>query len=272
MAALHSPSNPRMQEVGSALYAALIRPVEQFLSGATSVIVVPTQPLVPLHTLRRSSGRSATKYFIQDRSVSYLPVVSSLRSQEFMAPTSTDVVALGHRGTTEWDVEYELRDIRAFHKDARFYFEQEATITSLRKERGTLLHLAVEFQYDPRWPGNSIALFSDGLTRETVTGVQWGKFLSFPVFSAVVVSDLSRHSGIPPSKPLIFLMTGSKSVIMTAYPAHRKTKKYFGEIFYTSLGEGRPAGESYRNALLAMINNKEYSSPHVWGPFFLWGR
>jgi CHAT domain-containing protein len=59
---------------------------------------------------------------------------------------------------------------------------------------------------------------------------------------------------------------------MTTYQAHRKTKKLFGELFYTSLTAGRSSAESYRSALVGMIESPEFSAPHFWAPFFLWGK
>jgi tetratricopeptide (TPR) repeat protein len=262
----------RNNELGAALYSALIRPVESFLSGTKELVIVPPEKVVPFHALRRSGGGASGRYLIQRYPVRYIPSAASLRVREDAVMVAPDIVGVGHAGTTSWDVEYELRDIRAFHKDARLYFGKEATVMAVKREHGTVLHLAAEFRYDRRWPGNSVVLFSDGQTGETTTPIQWGRILSFPRFPTIVVSDLGEHDGIPLVKPSVLLMTGSQSVVLTSYPAHRKTKKYFGEVFYTSLTGGRSAGESYRSTIIGMIDNPEYAAPHIWAPFFLWGK
>jgi CHAT domain-containing protein len=59
---------------------------------------------------------------------------------------------------------------------------------------------------------------------------------------------------------------------MDGYPPQRKTKKYFGEVFYTALLSGMPAVEAFHRAQLDMIKNKDYRSMRVWGAFFLWGK
>jgi CHAT domain-containing protein len=187
------------------------------------------------------------------------------------APARADIVALGHQGTTQWDVEYELRDIRAFDKDARLYFQKQATLATLQREHGTILHLAAEFSFDPDVPRNSVFLLSDG-QGSTPQRFQWGLLLSLPVFPTVVLSDLGLHESAPIAHAELFLIGGSKSVVTTLYSAQRRTKKYFGELFYTAVLGGSSTEDSYRSALLGMITTPEYSAPSVWAPFVLWGK
>jgi len=261
----------RMSGLSASLYSAVLRPVESQIAGAEKIILIPPDSLVPFHALRKS-GRAGS-YLIQSHQVTYLPSALAL----LLPPTGGDdggieIVAMGHPGSTDWDVEYELRDIRAFYKDARFYFGKQATFSTLQKERGTLLHLAAEFHFDSRSPGNSDVVFSDGQSSATTRTIQWGKLLSVPRFTTVIVSDLSREEGIPLTKPALFLLSGDESVVLSLYTPRRKTKKYFGELFYTSLIEGRSTQESYRKAILGMIGNADYAAPYVWAPFFLWGK
>ncbi len=262
-----------LQGIASQLYAVFIRPVENTLDGATNVLVQPDEEIVgvPFHALRKGGSRAS--YCIEQFGVGYLPTVAMLKFRSTTPVLSHDIVALGLPGLTSWDVEYELRDIRAFYKDARLYFGRQASLPTLRREHGDVLHLAVDLRFSAGAPGNANVLLSDGATPGTIREVLWGDFLATPAFQTVIVSNLRADStqldGLLPS---IFLLNGSSSVILTMYPTSRKAKKLFGEIFYTTLLAGKSSEEGYRQAMLEMIKNKDYASPSNWAPFLRWGK
>jgi hypothetical protein len=192
---------------------------------------------------------------------------------QYLNPASQsviDIAGVGHPGLTSWDVEYELRDIRAFHKDARLFFGKDASLATLQKEKAGTLSLAAEFHFDEQRTGNAFLRLSDG-TPSGSTEVPWGKLLSVSRFPTVLLSDLGQYRGIPPVKPLFFLATGSETVILTSSPARRKTKKYFGEFFYTALTGGSRSDDAYRQAVLGMIANPEMNAVEIWAPFYRWG-
>ena len=65
---------------------------------------------------------------------------------------------------------------------------------------------------------------------------------------------------------------GSGSVMLSSSIPARKAKKFFGEVFYTSLLAGKSIPASFRKAQIDMVRTPEYSSPYVWGGFVLWGK
>jgi CHAT domain-containing protein len=174
---------------------------------------------------------------------------------------------------TSWDVEYELRDIRAFFKEARLFFGPQATLATLQREHGDVTHLAVEVQYNEATPWTASMILSDGKSLTSRATVLLGECTAFPASPAVIVSNLSAgqasaHTVLAP----LLLANGSGLVIMNAYTPSRKAKKVFGEAFYTSLLGGTNARSALRKAQGEMIRNPEFSSPLVWGTFFLWGQ
>jgi CHAT domain-containing protein len=261
----------RIDDLSASLYDALVRPVRGTIAEAERIVIVPPDPLIPFHALR-VSRRKSERYLIQRSTVLYLPSAAFLLLPSSQPAQRLGIVGFGHAGTTQWDVEYELRDIRAFAKDARLFFGTEAVLAKLQNERASIFHLAVEFHYDGRAQGNSYLLLSDGISQSTTKSYSWGVLASLPTVEGLILSDLGVHTGIPPAKPSLLLMRGTRATVMTAYPAHRKTKKYFGELFYTSYLTGNAPQESYRMALVGMIENAEYEAPYIWAPFFLWGR
>jgi tetratricopeptide (TPR) repeat protein/CHAT domain-containing protein len=275
----------RIQELSSLLYSSFIRPIEGDIAGASRVEVVlqPEFTGFPVHALRRGAVKG-NPYVAEQTLVSYIPSAFSLTVRPPPAPPrhsdqrnaeipQKDIVAIGHQGTTDWDAEYELRDIRAFFKDARLYFGQEATIHSLRSESGDLLHIALEFRYDEQNPENSYVILSDGKAFNSTTIVRWGEFYSVPPFPTVVISDLANDRATArPFVESIFLANGSTTVISQMYVPTRKAKKYFGEVLYTTLLAGENSETAFRQMQLQMIVNPEYAPVYLWAPFALWGR
>ena len=268
----------RIEELSSTLYGIFVRPIERDIAGATKLIVIPQEErsLLPMHALRASSGRTRTRtpYLVEQYAVSYLPSATGLLYKgKGTRSANYDIVAMGHPGETSWDVEYELRDIRAFYKDARLYFDQQATIAGLQNEHGDILHLAAEVRYNNLTPANSALVLSDGKSVSTTKQILLGELFSLPSFPTVILSNLGNpFFGGEQHISQILLTNGSSAIITNTYPPARKTKKFFGEIFYTALLGGATPAAAFRQTQLEMIKNREYSSPHLWAPFELWGR
>ncbi len=264
----------RVRELNASLYEAFIQPIESAIAGLPDLLVVlPGEAAgLPLHALSRPLQRSGG-FVAEQHAVSYLSSASALLLPRTGGVQVKDVVALGCPGGTSWDVEYELRDIRAFYKDVRLYFGQQASLATLQKEDEDLLHIAVQFQFNDPRPGNSSIVLSDGESAESTKKIPLGELLSLPRVPAVVVSDLDDHRlGIRPSEPYLFLANGTQEVVFTSTVPSRKAKKIFGEILYTALLAGADVRTAYRKAQLEMIGTGEFAAPHAWAPFFLWER
>ena len=262
----------RLKELNAPLYDAFLRPIEGAIAGSSDLnfILPPEVTGLPLHALARPLQRA---FLAEEHGVSYLPSASALLLPRLRTGAVNDVVGLGCPGGTSWDVEYELRDIRAFYKQVRLYFEQEATLSTLQKENEDLLHLALRIRFNDARPGNSCLVLSDGESAETMKRVPLGEMLSLPPVPAVVISDLDeRRQGIRPAEPYLFMANGTQEVIFTSTVPSRKAKKFFGEIFYTALLAGSDVRGAYRKAQLEMIRTADYAAPFTWAPFFLWGR
>ena len=264
----------RLRELNAPLYEAFIRPIEGAIAAATDLnVVLPREvAALPLHALSRGIGPGGG-FVAEKHAVSYLPSASSLLLPRIRTGAVRVVVGVGCPGGTSWDVEYELRDIRAFYKDVRLYFDQQASLATLQKESEDLLHLAARFHFNDPRPGNSYFVLSDGESVGSLKHIPLGQLLSLPGVPAVVVSDLDEHRmGIRPAEPYLFLANGTQEIVFTSTVPARKAKKFFGEIFYTTLLTGADVRTAYRKTQLEMIRTADYASPFTWAPFFLWGR
>jgi len=267
-------SDSRTQEVLRQLYEAFVRPIEGDIAAAARLQIVLPQELasVPVHALRRNT-LPGTPYVAELKTVSYLPGAHWIRAQEQDSAAVKDVAGLGFAGTTAWDVEYELRDIRAFFKEARLAFGQQATLEHLQQEKADVLHLALGIRYADQAPWNAALVLSDGKSPATRTLVPLGELLTMHAVPTVVFSVLTPDQPLTPAlvAPL-FLSNGSRFLIATAYTPSRKLKKFFGESLYTALAAGATPEQAFRKAQRDMIRSLEFSSPFVWSTYTLWGR
>jgi tetratricopeptide (TPR) repeat protein/CHAT domain-containing protein len=263
----------RARELSGLLNGIFVRPVENDIAGVSRLyaILPDNMPLIPLQALRKNSTQGT--YLAERMLVNYLPAADVLGLHAAPPAVVREVIALGHPGKSDWDVEYELRDIRAFYKEARLYFGPQATLATLQRERADLLHIAAEFRWDNRSPGNSCIVLPDSRSPEMVRSILQEELLGVPAFPAVVVSNLAPgYAAIHPAEPYVFLANGGRMVVMDGYPPMRKTKKYFGEVFYTALLSGMLPCDAFHQAQINMIRNPDYRSMHTWGAFFLWGQ
>ena len=264
----------RTQEVLRQLYEAFVRPVEGDIASAARLHIVLPEDLaaLPLHALRRNAI-PGTPYLAELKTVSYLPGAQWIPVQRGDSAAVKDVAGLGFAGTTAWDVEYELRDIRAFYKEARLAFGQQATLERLRQEKADVLHLALGLRYADQAPWNAALILSDGKSDATRELVPLGDLLSLRAIPAVVFSGLTAgHPETPALLAPLFLSNGSRLVVATTYTPSRKLKKFFGEAFYTALSAGATAEQAFRKAQQDMIRSPEFSSPLVWSSYSLWGK
>ena len=269
-----APMDARLKELAPQLYEAFMQPIDGAIAGIAELDVVLPRDVaqLPLHTLFRGARRTGG-YVAEQHQVCYVPSAGSLLLQRKPPAAVQTVVGLGCPGGTDWDVEYELRDIRAFYKEVRLYFEAQASLGTLQRENEDLLHLAVRIRFNDQRPGNSYAVLADSESPEILRHVMLGDLLSIATPRSVVVSDLDgARLGVRPAEPWLFFAGGAQDVVFTSWVPTRKGKKYFGELFYTALLAGADVPGAFRKAELGMINAGEYSSPAIWGAFTLWER
>jgi tetratricopeptide (TPR) repeat protein len=264
----------RTRELTASLFGDCIRPIEARIAGTTKLVAVFAEglPVVPLHLLRRG-GLPGNPFVAESHLVTYLPLLQALFLNTLPLAPVADVIGVGYSGSTDWDVEYELRDIRAFYKDARMFFNQQACLTTLQTEKADLLHLAAEFHYDAEAIGNSWVRLSDGKSATGSRRVPLGELCTINPFATVIVSDLaSDRLTMMPAEPYLYLANRTATLITNGYTPWRKTKKVFDEAFYTALLQGGTTPGAFWRAQLEMMKNPDTSIPASWGVYFLWGK
>jgi len=261
-------SGSRRNELSTVLANQLIDPVRSLLDS--SVYIVPPTDFgwLPFHTLLTGS-----EPLIDRVNVCYLPTALVLLFPRQQPVYVSDIVGIGHPGKTTWDVEYELKDIRGFYDKARMLFTSSATLDRLDSLRYQLIHVAAEFHLNTRIPDRSVAVLSDGQTPFGLQEAPLGEMLKIPTPQTLVFSNITPTPGeLSRYMPLAYLADGVSTVITTMWQGERKGKKYFGEVFYTSIQIGTPAPIAYRDAMRALTRRPEFQSPDHWGLYYCFGR
>lgn len=259
-----------VQALTRTLYEALLLPVEPLLKPGTRLFVLfpeGMQPF-PLHALRRAPV-PGSPYLIERFPVQYL---THLRFPSASTPFVPAVVTCaGVAGTSLWDVEYELRDVRFFFKDARMLFHKDATLDSLRAVRSDVLHFALQMALGVRSPLAGRFSLSDGESREGTRAYPLTTLTTFPSARIVVMSSLT--SGLPAFDPLVpFALgaNGSGTIVMNVFLPTRGAKKAFGEMFYTALLQGMVPEAAVQKAQVEMIRGKQFATPAAWAAYMAW--
>jgi CHAT domain-containing protein len=259
----------RVADLASRLYQILVKPIDNVgLKVSRLLVVMPAGfPFVPVHAMRQ--GPRSGEYAIQKYSLRYLPFSEAILSKSSRLNRYPVVVGFGNQGRTSRDVEYEVRDAKAFYKDAKLYFNKDATLYRMHEVSGDILHAAFELVYRPQHTGNSFFLLNEGAGYFSLRYHRFGELFSVHPFSTVLLSNLNDAE---PNivVPTIFRMNGCEDVVLNGYTASRKAKKAFNAFFYTNLIAGASTEDAYRRALLEMIGGEEFALPNHWACFFLW--
>lgn len=260
----------RINELSSVLHTLLIAPILSDIRNAQKLYVVLPEEFewLPVHTLRGEGGALGERV-----NVSYLPTASALLFQQHQERWAKKIVGVGHPGTTGWDVEYELKDIRSFFDGVGLLFDTAATLNHLVDSTYDVLHIAAEFYLDRAVPEKSHAVLADEARPVGLRNVQLGEMLKIPAPQTLVFSNISATpGGLSRYAPLAFLANGTRTVIASMWQGDRRAKKAFGEGLYTNLFGAVPAGEAYYRAIVGMAKRDEMSHVQRWGMYYQFGK
>jgi CHAT domain-containing protein len=252
------------------IYNMFIGPVEQYLTDTRRItFILPIDiPDIPLHALRERTGRR--QYLAERFRITYLP--SSVVLQFRMIPPRQigEVVVMGNPDGNDWDLDYELRDIRGLYRDARLHLEDNASIEKLFGERGDLLHLATEFHYQPGFPEHSYFL----LTRDgsvAVRQIPINELLGLPSYRHVILANTgSVVEGLTVLHPYLMLLNGSRTVMVNYWQRDSRAVKWFNENLYSNLSMNMSFDDAFHQALNTVMSTPQFSHPYFWALFFLY--
>ena len=281
------------------LYEMLLKPVESFLAGSQSLIIVPDGALyyVPFEALRASAK---TGYLLERFPIAYAPSATSLaepghsspevRSRMLLAfgdPVYTGSKVSAQRGFDLGALPYtrdEVVGIASLFPQGQsvVYVGSNArkeAVKSEALERYRYIHFATHGILDESHPSRSgLALTAAG-DQDGILQVQ--EITAFRIQADVVtLSACSTGLGeLVSGEGMLglvraFLYAGASSVAVSLWNVNDAATASLMKEFYRHLSRSVPAPEALRRAKIGMIHESgsPWRHPHYWSPFVLWLR
>jgi tetratricopeptide (TPR) repeat protein len=256
------------------LYGDLLGPVQKYTGSQSGLVIVPPPELsdIPFHALIRSGNVVKGEYVAERQLVRYLPFASAALFQWNPKRLLNSMVAVGNPNVTNWEVDYVLRDIKTFFKEAKLYLGPDATEENLFGSTGDVLHIATDFLYNAAYPHNSFLSLSDGKTANGSVHVPAGSLHELYNYPCVVVMNVGPSiESVNQVHMALLLMNGSRSAIGTFWQPERGAVRAFDEQFYNSLANRMSLESAYLQAQREMIAMPIFRPPHQWAAFFYYG-
>jgi CHAT domain-containing protein len=262
----------RFATLSTQLYDYLLRPVDSMLERNLVIITSPEFERFPFHTIERQDRGGSVKYLIEITSVDYLPSLASIRYKTTEAERINKVVALGNPTGKNWSIDYELRDIRSFFKEATIYIGKEATWENLKDVKADVLQISSDFLMGEGDSPLGVVGLANIQNPDEVAKTPFEQLTQIQAPPLIILSNqYGQGLGLSTIHALVLRMNGTSDVFLNAWFSERKATKFFSEFFYTHLANGLAPGDAYRQALLNLIRTRDVSHPHSWGQFFHFG-
>jgi CHAT domain-containing protein len=262
----------RFATLSTQLYDYLMRPIDSMLERNLVIISSPEFERFPFHAIERQDRGGSVKYLIEITSVDYLPSLASIRFKTTEADRISRVVAMGNPTGKNWSIDYELRDIRSFFKEATIFIGKEASWENLKGVKADVLQISSEFLLGEGVSPLGVVALTKPQTPDDVAKIPFERLTEIQAPPLVVLSNqYGQGLGLSTIHALVLRMNGTSDVFLNAWFSDRKATKFFSEFFYTHLANGLAPGDAYRQALLNLIRTRDVNHPHSWGQFFHFG-
>ena len=287
-------------EKGRDFYQILITPVENYLQGATHLVIVPSDvlfylPFEALVSCRGCEGRDlyGGKFLIEDYSMSYAPSMASLYwpFQHASEGSYDSILAVGNpTGDLTASEEEVLAAAALFPQPTVLIGEQasEAAVKgALQIASYDVVHLSTHGLFDTTMPLLSELVFRKGGKDDG--NLYAGEILGLPLETNLVVLSACQ-TALPPelteeAEGLVvgdelqglsqaMFVAGVPSAVLTLWNVNDESTSQLMQAMYKGLQGGAKKGEALRQAQLFLIHdasNLTYHHPYYWAPFVLYG-
>lgn len=262
----------RFATLSTQLYDYLLRPLDSMLERNLVIVASPEFDRFPFHTLERQERGGSVKYLIEITSVDYVPSLSSIRYKTAETERVTRVVGIGNPTGKNWSIDYELRDIRSFFKEATILIGKDASWDNLLETKADALQISTDFLMGEGESPLGVLSLAKSQTPDEAVKIPFERLTDIEAPALVVLSNqYGQGVGLSTLHALVLRMNGTADVFLNAWFSDRKAAKFFSEFFYTHLANGLAPGDAYRQALLNLIRTRDVNHPHSWGQFFHFG-
>jgi|GEM_PF-3548583 len=253
------------KRLSTELYALLIQPVERFATQRFLIIAPEGFEKFPFHALLKNN-----QPLLATTEVSYLPSLYFLTEKKPLPRFITNVVATGFSSDSRWGLEFELRDVRSFFKNAQVIVNQQATLQKLQTIQGECFRIASHFTTTA--DGEHFFRLSDGTPSIVGTETPISSFTSLATFPFVYLTDLNtKNNFISTEHKVLWLMNGAQSVVVNELPTTPKLSRIFNEGMYAGYASTFNPYSAYRQGMLHVMNQKEFFEKLSFAFYFYYG-
>ena len=278
--AIASQQDKLVDDLGEKLSGRLIRPLQDKISGADKLYIVPSKAFhyLPFSSLPLTQDR----FLVQDYTISILPNASSLFFlDKDVTQDKETILAVGNPEREQKGLELKFAEIevKSISKDFsdRSIFTGKDARESVIKEKDLIntgiIHVAAHGKYNSRYPLKSALLFARDHKND-------GNLETFEIFSlnlnprlvvlSACESGIGKVEGGDEVQSLnrAFLYAGAGGVLASLWNVSDQSTYKLMEHFYEGLNT-KPAADALKEAQIRLM--KEYPSPFYWAPFYLTG-
>ena len=274
----------KIQSLSAKLFGWLLSPIQQQISSAKTMIMVPWGPMfkVPLGTL---AADGKIPIGVQKN----LVVLPSMGVMEFLKQKSASrrerITAFGNPKTALSPLpgaEQEVKQIGSLFPQNKIQIGAQATEYSIKSGyaalgRPDVVHLACHGIFNEKAPQLSYLALTPDQQNDGKLEMHEVFALDWKGVSLVTLSACSSGKGqLGAGDDLVglmrgFMFAGSPSVLSSLWDVDDEATRTLMTSFYKNYGGGMSKPESLRQAQLAMMKTPKWSHPYYWSAFVLFG-
>lgn len=269
----HRPIGP-MTERSNRLYRVLIEPVESDLADSDTLVLIPSGQLnfLPFASLTSLGG----KYLLEEKVLLELAKPTDFLKIATSKPEPPGrVVAFANATLDLPAAEQEGKSIAALFDDSRLFTRNEATKKNLMEfgAQADVLHFATHGVWDSTDSTNNHLELADGqsLAQEEIFDLGLERTSIVTLSACNTAMGDSIEGKYVASLAEAFWIAGSRTVVASLWQVDDTSTSVLMTEFYENLKDGKPKGESLRDAQLQVLGGKEFQHPYYWSGFSLFG-
>ena len=276
-------SNP----AGIQLSKILLGPIREIARPGARIVIIPDGALHSLNFGTLPSPEDASKYWIEDVTLSVAPSVGLvLNSRAANQPERANVLEIGDPESPGQEfprlpnARKEVDTIAAlFSNSDRLVYEGAASQPSVYRgsnpARFEFIHFAAHATANPASPLDSALILSREGNTYTLTARQ---IMQVPLHARVVTLSSCRSAGARAysGEGLVgltwaFLQAGARNVVAGLWDVDDESTARLMSKLYRELVRGVPPADALRTAQLSLLHSDyPYKKPYYWGPFQLY--
>jgi CHAT domain-containing protein len=271
----------------TALYDALVAPIEPDLESIKVVAFIPNQLLfyLPMQALAKKHADGSTRYLIEDKQIVYLTAADVMK---VVQPPDEEksregMVAFGNpTGANLPAAENEVKAIAQVFPSTEVLSGPQVTKVALNTEQRLnkrIVHFATHGILNASAPSESyiqLAATSAPAEEHLTVGEVWDlplKKVTLVTLSACesALGDKEPDGGEITTLAEAFSSAGATTVLASLWSVGDESTKELMVEFYRQLAAGASKAEALQKAEVKLLKDPKYSRPLYWAPFVLMG-